>query len=142
MSQIRRRMAETMNYEQCTKNYEHRPPHKPPIQPNLSINYDINYAKQTQFPKSSNERIYLLYKGLSNFFPLAGYKNKPNSNPIKPNFRKNEFKLLRSRCNCRELYVSCFLTGGDYWRRLKRRLQVFERSSSLWAPAWSWQRWP
>jgi len=23
-----------------------------------------------------------------NFIPLAGYKNKPNSNPIKPNFKK------------------------------------------------------
>ncbi len=58
------RASATMNYEQCTKNYEHRPPHKPPIQPNLSINYDINYAKQTQFPKAQNERKYLLYKGI------------------------------------------------------------------------------
>ncbi len=64
MSQIRRRMAETMNHEQLTKNYEHRPPHKPPIQPNLSINYDINYAKQTQFTKGQNELNLLIHKGL------------------------------------------------------------------------------
>ncbi len=28
-----------------------------------------------------------------NFIPLAGYKNKPNSNPIKPNFRKAQMNV-------------------------------------------------
>jgi len=51
------------------------------------------YAKQTQFPKKSNERNYLLYKGLSNFIPLAGQKNKPNSNPNKPNLRKAQMNI-------------------------------------------------
>ena len=34
---------------------------------------------------SVNSLITMNYK---NFIPLAGYKNKPNSNPIKPNLRK------------------------------------------------------
>ncbi len=51
------------------------------------------FNKQTQFRESSNERKYLLYKGLSNFIPLAGYKNKPNSNPIKPNLRKAKMNV-------------------------------------------------
>jgi hypothetical protein len=41
----------------------------------------------------ANERKYLLYKGLSNFIPLAGQKNKPNSNPIKPNLRKAKMNI-------------------------------------------------
>jgi len=28
-----------------------------------------------------------------NFIPLAGYKNKPNSNPIKPNFKKAKMNV-------------------------------------------------
>jgi len=28
-----------------------------------------------------------------NFIPLAGYKNKPNSNPIKPNFQKAKINV-------------------------------------------------
>ncbi len=51
------------------------------------------YAKQTQFPKKSNERKYLLYKGLSNYIPLAEQKNKPNSNPIKPNLQKAKMNI-------------------------------------------------
>ena len=27
------------------------------------------------------------------FIPLAGYKNKPNSNPIKPNFQKVKMNI-------------------------------------------------
>ncbi len=51
------------------------------------------FNKQSQFRESSNERKYLLYKGLSNFIPLAGQKNKPNSNPIKPNFQKAKMNV-------------------------------------------------
>jgi len=32
-------------------------------------------------------------KDYKNFIPLAGYKNKPNSNPIKPNFRKAQMNI-------------------------------------------------
>ncbi len=46
------------------------------------------FNKQSQFRESSNEHKYLLYKGLSNFYPAGGAKNKPNSNPNKPNLRK------------------------------------------------------
>ncbi len=51
------------------------------------------FNKQSQFRESSNERKYLLYKGLSNFIPLAGQKNKPNSKPIKPNFQKAQMNV-------------------------------------------------
>jgi len=51
------------------------------------------YAKQSQFRESSNERKYLLYKGLSNFIPLSAQKNKPNSNPIKPNLQKAKMNV-------------------------------------------------
>ncbi len=29
-----------------------------------------------------------------NFIPLAGYKNKPNSNPIKPNLQKAKMNVI------------------------------------------------
>ncbi len=51
------------------------------------------FNKQSQFRESSNERKYLLYKGLSNFIPLAGQKNKPKSNPIKPNSQKAQMNI-------------------------------------------------
>ncbi len=51
------------------------------------------FNKQSQFRESSNERKYLLYKRLSNFIPLAGYKNKPNTNPNKPNLRKAKMNV-------------------------------------------------
>jgi len=43
-----------------------------------------------------NVNIYNI-KDYKNFITLAGYKNKPNSNPIKANFRRNECKLLCCR---------------------------------------------
>jgi len=47
-------------------------------------------------PNSSNVQIYInIYdtKDYNNFIPLAGYKNKPNSNPIKPNLRKAKMNV-------------------------------------------------
>jgi len=35
----------------------------------------------------------ILTKDYNNFIPLAGYKNKPNSNPIKPNLRKAKMNV-------------------------------------------------
>jgi hypothetical protein len=35
----------------------------------------------------------LYTKDYQNFIPLAGLKNKPNSNPIKPNFRQEMPKM-------------------------------------------------
>ena len=32
-------------------------------------------------------------KEYKNLIPLAGYKNKPNSNPIKPNFKKAKMNI-------------------------------------------------
>jgi len=40
------------------------------------------------FRKDKMNLSYLYTKEYKNFIPLAGQKNKPNSNPIKPNFRK------------------------------------------------------
>jgi len=44
-------------------------------------------------PNSLNVQIYINIYDTMNykiFIPLAGYKNKPNSNPIKPNCRKGK----------------------------------------------------
>jgi len=35
----------------------------------------------------------LYTKDYQNFIPLSGYKNKPNSNPIKPNLRKAQMNV-------------------------------------------------
>jgi len=45
------------------------------------------YAKQTQFSGCTNECKYLLYKGLSNFYPACGAKKQTQ---FKPNCRKGE----------------------------------------------------
>jgi len=37
--------------------------------------------------------IYLYIKDYQNFIPLAGQKNKPNSNPIKPNLQKAQMNV-------------------------------------------------
>ena len=47
-------------------------------------------------PNSPNVQIYInIYNTMDyqNFIPLAGYKNKPNSNPIKPNSRKAKMNV-------------------------------------------------
>ena len=47
-------------------------------------------------PNSPNVQIYInIYdtKDYKNFIPLAGQKNKPNSNPIKPNFQKAQMNV-------------------------------------------------
>jgi len=47
-------------------------------------------------PNSLNVRIYInIYatKNYNNFIPLAGQKNKPNSNPIKPNSQKAQMNV-------------------------------------------------
>jgi len=47
-------------------------------------------------PKSLNVQIYINFyyiKDYKNSIPLAGYKNKPNSNPIKPNFKKAQMNV-------------------------------------------------
>jgi len=47
-------------------------------------------------PNSPNVQIYInVYdtKIYTNFIPLAGYKNKPNSNPIKPNLKKAKMNV-------------------------------------------------
>ena len=55
-----------------------------PLQIDLFMQNKPNFRKAKM-----NLNIYYT-KVYNNFIPLAGYKNKPNSNPIKPNCRKSE----------------------------------------------------
>jgi hypothetical protein len=59
--------------------------------------YVRNYQRNMQNkPNSPNVQIYInLYyiKDYQNFIPLAGYKNKPKTNPNKPNFRKAKMNV-------------------------------------------------
>jgi hypothetical protein len=41
------------------------------------------FNKQTQFSKSQMNVSNIITRNYKNFIPLAGYKNKPNSNPIR-----------------------------------------------------------
>jgi len=59
--------------------------------------YVRNYQRIMQNkPNSLNVQIFInIYdkKDYKNFISLAGYKNKPNSNPIKPNFKKDKMNV-------------------------------------------------
>jgi len=73
-----------MNYELITTNYKLR---KPPIQPSLSTNYDLFMQNKANFRKAKmNVNPYNTtdYENKSNW--TLG-ENKPNTNPIKPNFK-------------------------------------------------------
>jgi hypothetical protein len=48
------------------------------------------YAKQTQFPKKSNEVSFFYTKDYENKSDWTLGKNKPNSNPDKPNFKPGD----------------------------------------------------
>jgi len=57
-------------------------------------------------PNSLNVQIYInIYdtKDYKNFIPLAGYKNKPNSNPIKPNLVRRR-RIPKSQNECKLTY--------------------------------------
>jgi hypothetical protein len=45
------------------------------------------------FQKSQMNVSNIITTDYKNFIPLAGQKNKPNSNPIKPNFRKAKMNV-------------------------------------------------
>ena len=53
------------------------------------------YAKQTQFTKCPNLHKFLLYKGLSKFYPAGGAKKQTQFKPNQTQFQKsqNEYKL-------------------------------------------------
>ena len=60
-----------------------------------TTNYELNYAKQTQFAKCPNKRKCCFNKDLRKKTAAQSPKNKPkqtqykpNSNPIKPNYKK------------------------------------------------------
>ena len=46
-------------------------------------NFPDTQMNLSSFPQNAYE----------NFIPLAGYKNKPNSNPIKPNFQNAKMNI-------------------------------------------------
>jgi len=48
-----------------------------------------------------------------NFIPLAGYKNKPNSNPIKPN-------LKREKMNANVFIIKDYRKNGDFLVRINK----------------------
>jgi len=48
-----------------------------------------------------------------NFIPLAGYKNKPNSNPIKPNCRKGK---IDAKC----VFTKDYRKNGDFLVRINK----------------------
>jgi len=47
------------------------------------------------------------------FIPLAGYKNKPNSNPIKPNFQK-------AKMNVNLYYIEDYRKNDDFLVRINK----------------------
>ncbi len=51
------------------------------------------YAKQTQFPKKSNDVCSFYTKDYENKSDWTIGENKPNSNPIKPNFQKAKMNV-------------------------------------------------
>jgi hypothetical protein len=70
------------------------PPPSTTVEDSLQISsFLTNKANFVRRRRIANERKYLLYKGLSNFYPAGGAKNKPNSNPIKPNPRKAQMNV-------------------------------------------------
>ncbi len=119
------------------------------------------FNKQSQFRESSNERKYLLYKGLSNIIPLAGQKNKPNSNPIKPNFqnakmninsiitkdyrKKDDFAVRKNKPNFQnaknERKLICY-RGLWEWNRLPAQKNKPKQSQFLQRPKWTKNRMP
>ncbi len=70
----------------------------------LSTNHLLFMQNKPNFQDAQmNVNIYYI-KDYQIFIPLAGQKNKPNSNPIKPNFRKAKMNV--------NLYVI-----GDYRKK-------------------------
>ena len=63
---------------------------------NVQINVNIDYIKAYQ-----------------NFIPLAGYKNKPNSNPIKPNFKK-------AKMNVNLYFIEDYRKNDDFSVRINK----------------------
>ncbi len=58
-----------------------------------SLQINPFYAKQTQFPKKSNEHKYISQKDYENKSDWTFGQNKPNSKPIKPNFKKAKMNV-------------------------------------------------
>jgi len=52
-------------------------------------------------------------KHYQNFIPLAGQKNKPNSNPIKPNLRK-------AKMNVNSIITKDYRKKGDFVVRINK----------------------
>ncbi len=92
MSQIRCRMAETTNYEQCTTRYEIRNTRYAirntsicPLQLSRALYKSPTfYAKQTQFPRGQNERKLNFNNELYKYYPAGGAKKQTQ---FKPNFQ-------------------------------------------------------
>ncbi len=102
------------------------------------------YAKQTQFPKGQNERKYLLYKGLSNFYPAGGAKKQTQ---FKPNLRKSFYDKnsvrgigqlvvfigveVRSDTLCHLSYIAVVLGRQLRWDPVQERVVGDDRANQL-----------
>jgi hypothetical protein len=67
-------------------------------------------------PNSPSVQIYINFyyiKDYQNFIPLAGYKNKPNSNPIKPNLPK-----CKINANC--VFTKDYRKNDDFIVRINK----------------------
>ncbi len=58
-----------------------------------STNQLLFMQNKPNFRKSQMNVSNIITRNYKNFLPLAGQKNKPNSNPIKPNFQKAKMNV-------------------------------------------------
>ena len=91
-----------MNHSQCTTKYETRLTQpKRAAQPSNHIRSTKNFVRNYQrimqnkpnFKDVQMNVRSLITMNYKYFIPLAGYKNKPNSNPIKPNFQNAKMNV-------------------------------------------------
>jgi len=75
-----------------------------------------------------NVSIYYI-KEYKNFIPLAGQKNKPNSNPIKPNF-------LKAKMNVTSFITKDYIKYDDFAVRKNKPNSNPVLSAVEWANLW------
>ncbi len=56
-------------------------------------NYKLFMQNKPNFQNTQMNVSNIITRNYNNFLPLAGQKNKPNSNPIKPNLRKAKMNI-------------------------------------------------
>jgi len=87
------------------------PPPSTSVEDPLQIN--PFYAKQTQFPKKSNDVSFFYTMDYENKSDRTLGENKPNSNPIKPNLRK-------AKMNVNSLITKGYRKNDDFVVRINK----------------------